>query len=113
LNLEVNIFTGKTVTGFDGDSAEITCVYTGKTFRQPASSVVTVTARIPNDEIYRQLSSDPEVLNERGIKSVVRIGDSRAPGIIAAAVYAGHRLAREMDAPESEGISFRRERVTI
>jgi len=113
LNLEVNIFTGKAVTGFDGDSAEITCVYTGKTFRQSASSVVTVTARIPNDELYRQLSSDPKVLNERGIKSVVRIGDSRAPGIIAAAVYAGHRLAREMDAPEPGDISFRRERVTI
>jgi len=113
LNLGVNIFTGKAVTGFDDDSAEITCVYTGKTFRQPALSVVTVTARIPNDELYQQLTVDPEALTDRGIKSVVRIGDSRAPGIIAAAVYAGHRLAREMDSSESKDIPFRRERVTI
>ena len=113
LNLEVNIVTGKIVTGFDGESAEITCVYTKKTFRQPASSVVTVTARIPNDELYRQLTVDPEVLADRSIKSVVRIGDCQAPGIIASAVYAGHRLAREMDSSESKDIPFRRERVTI
>ena len=113
LNLEVNIVTGKIVTGFDGESAEITCVYTKKTFRQPASSVVTVTARIPNDELYRQLTVDPEVLADRSIKSVVRIGDCQAPGIIASAVYAGHRLAREMDSFESKDIPFRRERVTI
>lgn len=113
LNLGVNIFTGKAVTGFNGDSAEVTCVYTKKTFQQPASSVVSVTARIPNDTLYRQLTVDTGTLTDRGIKSVKRIGDCRAPGIIAAAVYAGHRLAREMDAPEIKGLSFRRERVTI
>jgi len=113
LNLGVNIFTGKAVTGFNSDSAEVTCVYTKKTFQQPASSVVSVTARIPNDTLYRQLTVDTGTLTDRGIKSVKRIGDCRAPGIIAAAVYAGHRLAREMDAPEIKGLSFRRERVTI
>jgi dimethylamine/trimethylamine dehydrogenase len=113
LNLGVNIFTGKAVTGFNGESAEVTCVYTKKTFQQPASSVVSVTARIPNDTLYRQLTVDTGTLTDRGIKSVKRIGDCRAPGIIAAAVYAGHRLAREMDAPEIKGLSFRRERVTI
>ena len=113
LNLGVNIVTGKVVTGFDGDSAEITCVYTGKTLRQPASSIVTVTARLPNDGLYRQLTVDTGTLTDRGIKSVKRIGDCRAPGIIAAAVYAGHRLAREMDSSESKDIPFRRERVTI
>jgi dimethylamine/trimethylamine dehydrogenase len=113
LNLGVNVFTGKAVTCFDGDSAEITCVYTKKTFRQPASSVVTVTARIPNDELYQKLKADPEILKDSNIKSVVRIGDCRAPGIIAAAVYAGHRMAREMDSSESKDIPFRRERVTI
>lgn len=82
-------------------------------FKQPASSVVSVTARIPNDTLYRQLTVDTGTLTDRGIKSVKRIGDCRAPGIIAVAVYAGHRLAREMDAPEIKGLSFRRERVTI
>jgi dimethylamine/trimethylamine dehydrogenase len=113
LDLGVNILTARAVSGFDGDSAEITCVYTGKTTDQPASSMVTVTARSPNDALYQQLISDQDALTASGINRVERIGDCRAPGIIAAAVYAGHRAAREMDAPDPGDVSFRRERVTV
>jgi dimethylamine/trimethylamine dehydrogenase len=113
LNLGVNILTAKAVSGFDGDRAEISCVYTGKSNEQPATSIVLVTARNPCDELYRQLISDPEALADNGIRRVERIGDCRAPGIIAAAVHAGHRVAREMDAPDPGDVSFRRERVTV
>ena len=113
LDLGVNIFTAKAVSGFDGASAEITCVYTGNTINQSASSLVTVTARKPCDELYWQLISDQVALADAGINQVERIGDCRAPGIIAAAVYAGHRVAREMDAPDPGDVSFRRERVTV
>ena len=113
LNLGVKILTGKAVDAFDGDAAEIACVYTEKSFRQEAVSLVTVTARRPNDELYYQLTSDPDALKESGIKSIQRIGDCRAPGIIAAAVHAGHRAAREMDAPDHGDVPFRRERVTV
>ena len=113
LDLGVNILTAKAVSGFDGGSAEISCVYTGKFTDQPASSMVTVTARNPSDELYRQLLSNPDALADSGINRVERIGDCRAPGIIAAAVYAGHRAAREMDAPDPGDVSFRRERVTV
>jgi len=113
LDLGVNILPSKAVSGFDGVSAEITCVYTGKFTDQPASSMVTVTARNPSDELYHQLISNPDALADSGINRVERIGDCRAPGIIAAAVYAGHRAAREMDAPDPGDVSFRRERVTV
>jgi len=113
LKLGVTVLTGKAVNSFDGQSAELICVYTGKIFRQPASSIVTVTARQPNDELYRQLVSDPDALSGSGIKSIDRIGDCRAPGIIAAAVFSGHRLAREMDSPDPGDVPFRRERVTV
>ena len=113
LDLGVNIFTAKAVSGFDGASVEITCVYTGNTINQSASSLVTVTARKPCDELYWQLISDQVALTNAGINQVERIGDCRAPGIIAAAVYAGHRVAREMDAPDPGDVSFRRERVTV
>ena len=113
LNLGVNILTAKAVSGFDGDRAEITCVYSGKSMDQSASSMVTVTARNPCDELYWQLISDQNALADSGINRVERIGDCRAPGIIAAAVYAGHRVAREMDAPDPGDVSFRRERVTV
>ncbi len=88
-------------------------MYTGKSFSQSMSSLLVVTSRKPNDKLYRQLTSDLDALHESGIKSIERIGDCRAPGIIAAAVHAGHRAAREMDAPDSGAVSFRRERVTV
>ena len=72
-----------------------------------------VTARIANDNLYRQLTEDPDKLKAKGIRSVIRIGDCLAPGIIAGAVYSGHRAAREMDAPPQEGLSFARERVVV
>lgn len=113
LNLGVNILTGKVVNRFDGDMAEIVCAYTGHSFNQPAVYLVTVTARIPHDDLYRELNSNPETLADNGILQVHRIGDCRAPGIIAAAVYSGHKLARELDDPEAGYHSFIRERCTI
>ena len=113
LDLGVTILTGKAVSGFDGTSAEITCIYTGNTIEQSASSLIIVTARSPCDELYRQLISDQDALAENGINWVERIGDCRAPGTIAAAVYAGHRLAREVDVADPGDVSFRRERVTV
>jgi dimethylamine/trimethylamine dehydrogenase len=42
--------------------------------------------------------------------SLQRVGDCRAPGIIAAAVYAGHKAARELGCSEVE---FKRDRVVV
>ena len=50
-----------------------------------------------------------------GIRSVQTVGDAFAPGTVAAAVYAGHRAARELDAPEPEldAVPFRREMIAV
>jgi dimethylamine/trimethylamine dehydrogenase len=39
----------------------------------------------------------------------VSIGDCLAPSTIAAAVYAGHRYAREFDKPSAQDVAFARE----
>ncbi len=44
------------------------------------------------------------------IASVMRIGDCNVPASIAAAIYAGHRYARELDAPSLGEVPFKRER---
>jgi len=46
---------------------------------------------------------------------VQRIGDALAPGTVAAAVYAGHRAARELDAavPDADAVPFLRELIGI
>ena len=54
-----------------------------------------------------------EKLADAGIKSVKRIGDCYALGIIAAAVWSGHRFARELDAPPPGDVSFKRELVRV
>jgi dimethylamine/trimethylamine dehydrogenase len=109
IELGVGLVTGQAVAGFHGDHATLACVYTNRVTQRPCAAIVTVTARLPEDGLYQALTRDPATLARAGIRSVVRIGDCEAPGTIAAAVYAGHRLAREFDAPAEAGVSFPRD----
>ena len=109
LELGVELITNRTLVAFDGAHVQTACVFTGKTGELPCTSLVTVTARLPEESLYRELLAKHEALTAAGIKSVTAIGDAWAPGTIAAAVYAGHRHAREMDAPPPELVPFKRE----
>ena len=82
---------------------ELSCIYTGDTRELMADHVVMVTSREPNDALYRELSDELDI---------ERVGDCSAPGIIASAVLAGHRYAREMDAPAAD-VPFRRDDSVI
>jgi dimethylamine/trimethylamine dehydrogenase len=76
--------------------------------------LVTITARLPRDELYHALAADPNALAEAGIQSVRRIGDCYGPATIAAAVYEGHRYARELDTdPDPDVVPFKRERFDL
>ncbi|MEE8213145.1 MAG: NADH:flavin oxidoreductase, partial [Alphaproteobacteria bacterium] len=95
---------------FHGDHAELACVFTGRKHQLACAGQVTVTARLPEDALYRALLDEPEALARAGIKSVTAIGDACAPSTIAAAVYAGHRAARDLDAPAlGDAVPFERE----
>ena len=105
LKLGVKIRPSRAVTGFFGDHVTIACVFTGASEELAARSVVTVTARLPEEALYLDLKAAPGPL-----KSILAIGDAYAPSTIAAAVYAGHEYARSLDAPVSAGeVPFRRE----
>jgi len=67
-----------------------------------------VVSRLPDDNLYQELADDPERLNTAGIKTLRAIGDCHGPATIAAAVYEGHRFARELGA-ETSDIPYRRE----
>ncbi len=92
----------------DGE-VEIEHVRNGMRRTLDCGSVVLITTRIPTDALYYDLMSEPRGLEKAGITSVVRIGDCLAPTIIAGAVYAGHRYAREMETPPSDDVPFKRE----
>ena len=73
----------------------------------PADSLVLVTARLPNATLHEDLLQRQAA----GAKiEVARIGDCEAPAAIFAAVYSGHRFAREFDC---QGTQFRRERIDL
>ncbi len=86
----------------------------GEPFELEADAVVLVTQRISNDALYQELRTDEERLAAEGIEAVYRIGDCVAPQLIADAIFDGHRLAREIDAPDpAVPLPWRRERVAL
>jgi dimethylamine/trimethylamine dehydrogenase len=95
------------------DEIVIQHVKSGRERRLDCASLVLVTMRLPRDEAFHALVSDPERLREAGISSVSRIGDCLAPSTIAASVYSGHRYAREIDAPKVDGVPFKRETMAL
>jgi dimethylamine/trimethylamine dehydrogenase len=113
LELGIDVLTGTTLEDFDGEGVDLACVHTGRKSRRAALSLVLVTARTPNDELYRALTADADALASAGIASVTRIGDCLAPSTIDAAVFSGHGFARELDAPDPGSVPFERERATV
>jgi dimethylamine/trimethylamine dehydrogenase len=111
LELGVRIMANMHVAAFSGAEATLECVYTGRRSGLAAASIVTVTSREASDELAAALATSAEALGAAGITSVVSIGDCLAPSTIAAAVYAGHRYAREFDQPDNLG--FKRELLQI
>lgn len=74
----------------------------------PCDALVSVTARLPDDGLYQALLQRKPDWQDAGIASVRCIGDAEAPGLIAHAVYAGHRYARELEEPPPGDVPFKR-----
>ena len=93
---------------------EVVHIYTGESTVLTCDALVLVTARIPNASLDSELEKVRNSWDEAGIKSVTRIGDANAPSTIAAAVYSGHRYARELDEElDPDIVPFNRELTQI
>lgn len=101
LELGVKIVTSHNLALIKSDSVEIACVYTGTIRSLDCRAVVLVTMRRPVDDLW---TSQPKT---------TRIGDALGPSTIAAAVYSGHRFARELGSNTSEDVPFRRELISL
>jgi dimethylamine/trimethylamine dehydrogenase len=113
LDLGVEIVTQRRLEAIGAGEVELSCLMTGRRETRPAGGVVLLTGRLPEEALYQALMAEPEALGEAEIASVTRIGDCLAPATIAAAVYAGHRYARELDAPAEGGAPFARELAAL
>jgi dimethylamine/trimethylamine dehydrogenase len=73
-------------------------------------SLVLVTGRHSNDQLYRDLKQRQGDWEKNGVKSVYLVGDAEAPRLIADATFCGHRLAREIEEPNAQlPLPYRRE----
>jgi dimethylamine/trimethylamine dehydrogenase len=104
----VEIIANHCIKEITAASTTLTCNYSARSCIVEATSVVMVVSREPDDALYQALSADPGKLQSAGIETLKRIGDCHGPSTIAAAVYEGHRYARELG-EEVDDIPFRRE----
>jgi len=87
------------LTGFSDGAVQLASIYRDSDVSSiDCGSLVVVGFRSGNDRLYRELNSDADRIANAGISSLRNIGDCRAPGTIAHAVYSGHECARIIDA---------------
>ncbi|MSP82662.1 MAG: hypothetical protein EXQ94_06970 [Alphaproteobacteria bacterium] len=101
----VRLVTQRSLARLETGGAVTTPIHGAGEAREPFAAVVLVTARLPDDGLYRALVG-------AGAARVTRVGDCLAPGTIAMAVYSGHMFAQELDADPATLVP-RRERATV
>jgi len=90
------------LTDFTDGAVQLASIYRDSDIRSiDCGSLLVVGFRTGNDRLYQELNSDADRIANAGISSLRSIGDCRAPGTIAHAVYSGHEYARTIDAGDS------------
>ncbi len=106
--LNVDTVVSHNLVSLQGREAILDDVWTGASRRLDCDAVLMITARLPNDALYQALLARQGDWADAGLQRVDCIGDAQAPGLIAHAVYAGHRYAQELDAPPAGDVPFQR-----
>ena len=101
----VEMVCNQGLSGWTDGKATLECVFSSKQSKLEADYLLPVTARLPDDSLWHDLQAHSDKF-----KTLQRIGDCQAPGIIASAIYSGHRAARELGEAEST-IDLRRDRI--
>ena len=110
----IKIVTSQNCARVEQGKIHLECAYTGRQeMTLDAKSLISLSARIPQNQIYQELMSDATRLELAGIKSVDQIGDCVAPSTIAAAVHSGTMIGRNFDSEDVEPAHFLREHVAI
>ena len=110
LELGVRILALHTVARIDAGAVEAQCVFTNRTTTVECRSVVLLTALQPRDALFTDVTSGGVDVATRRI---VRIGDCYGPGTIAAAVWSGHRFARDPFEDMTDAPPFKIERPAL
>ncbi len=106
--LEVEQVVSHNIAGFDDAGLLLEHVWSGKPRTLSCDALVTITARVPDDALYQELRLREPEWADAGVRTVRCLGDALAPGLIAHAVYEGHRYARELEAEPTGEVAFKR-----
>jgi dimethylamine/trimethylamine dehydrogenase len=101
LELGVAIEASRAVTATRPSAVATTCVFTEAEREIACDAALFVTARLPEDNLYRELLARRDEWADAGLRTVKAVGDCWCPGTIAAAVWEGHRYAEELDEPHA------------
>ena len=112
IELGVRIVTAQSLAGRAAGTLDLACIYTGRITTIGCGTLIPVTSRLPEEQLWLGLRAREADWADAGIRTVTRIGDCLAPGIIAAATHAGHLFARDFGtAIDPAEVPFRREDV--
>ncbi|RBW53526.1 NADH:flavin oxidoreductase [Phaeobacter gallaeciensis] len=113
MTLGIKIVLSKSLQSFDGQTAMLACEFSGQTSEVNVENIVMVTQRRTNDTLYQALLEGADRDPGKLPFTLARIGDCDAPAIIAAAIYSGHRYARELDVPVDVDEPLRHDRTDV
>ncbi|MEX3009567.1 FAD-dependent oxidoreductase [Hoeflea sp. TYP-13] len=107
----VDIVIGHKLISAQNGRCDLGCIYTGKIRTVDCATLLPVTERFRQCDLYNELQNSPE----SGLQTLELIGDAAMPGLIADAVYAGHMTARnfEMNPQKVAQQLFRREIISL
>ena len=97
LELGVTTINHHIAVAVENGNATLVNIFKGEETTVAFDSVMLVTHRTSNCELYDQLQGSPDDMSNAGIKSIHLIGDAHTPNVIAQATFSATRLAREFD----------------
>jgi dimethylamine/trimethylamine dehydrogenase len=98
IQLGVKLFLSHNISDKDDTMLSIECCYSGNITQVPCTDLVSATSKLPNRDLWNELSGDEPAWKAAGIKTVQHIGDCVSPGLIATAVQSGYRYAQSAGA---------------
>jgi len=113
LSKGVTIVLNSNLVSIAENTVGVAGVFEEPSVQHKAASVVLVTMRLPNNALIKDVQSLMKSTNAHSIRSLSAVGDCLTPGLIADAVFSGHKTARELDGPDVTDMPFRVEQISL
>ena len=113
LELGIELHLSQTVAGTTADGVTMECIHTGRQRPLSSDAIVTVTARLPDEQLALDLRERRGEWETNGLLGVTALADALAPSTIAAAVWDGRRFAEDLGVERSNDTTPYRREVTL